>query len=468
MNLPPDNRHWQATRQVRHGDDLLAPQTQVVKDRDAYLGEGLRDVGQRIADDQLELFITGEVAASLQQQFLRLAPDFIALHDVGVSASLRQLNSLAQAAGARVQRLSLRRQGHGVALAVLQFVELPLADGSVVRLYSTDVDADTQARAKTAMVLLAYSRLGVLMVGELPPHALSTQLKPVRDAMAQPSWANQDLLLVPLGSGTAFATQAAQLKEGAAVRVNVTPRASTPAQVWDFIGGAWNRLTSPLDATAVPAAPRERPAAPATSAAAPAARPAPVAAPQPAARPDTPASERARLRAEQRGELRPETAPAGLSESRPPLPPTFAPSQPQAFSPSLPPPFAGPLATPMPVPGGTQWQPYAESCAAIKGAISACVFDMHSSEPLAHAGSAPAADRLAQQGSVLLVAMNNATRALGLGSQQAEATVSTPAHHLLLRPVPGHPGVAVHLVVQARLTTVSLAHMQLERIEPPH
>lgn len=466
MNLPPDNRHWQATRQVRHGDELLAPQTQVVKDRDAYLGEGLRDVGQRIADDQLELFITGEVAASLQLQFLRLAPDFIALHDVGVSASLRQLNSLAQAAGARVQRLSLRRQGHGVALAVLQFVELPLADGSVVRLYSTDVDADTQARAKTAMVLLAYSRLGVLMVGELPPHALTTQLKPVRDAMAQPSWANQDLLLVPLGSGTAFATQAAQLKEGAAVRVNVTPRATTPAQVWDFIGGAWNRLTTPPAAAAVPATARELPAAPTAG---PVARPAPGAVPQPAARPDTPASERARLRAEQRGELRPDAAPAGLPEARPSLPPAFVPSQPPAFSPSLPPPFAGPLATPMPmpVPGGTQWQPYAESCAAIKGAISACVFDMHSSEPLAHAGAAPAADRLAQQGSVLLVAMNNATRALGLGSQQAEATVSTPAHHLLLRPVPGHPGVAVHLVVQARLTTVSLAQMQLERIEPP-
>ena len=47
-----------------------------------------------------------------------------------------------------MQRLSIRRQGHGVALAVLQFVEMPLADGTPLRVYSTDVNADAaDARA---------------------------------------------------------------------------------------------------------------------------------------------------------------------------------------------------------------------------------------------------------------------------------------------------------------------------------
>jgi hypothetical protein len=61
---------------------------------------------------------------------------------VGTSASLRLLASMANPAGARVQRLSVRRQGHGVALAVLQFVEVPLADGTPVRVYSTDISTD--------------------------------------------------------------------------------------------------------------------------------------------------------------------------------------------------------------------------------------------------------------------------------------------------------------------------------------
>jgi hypothetical protein len=168
-------------------------ETQIVADREAYLGQGRNDVGRRIADDQVELFVAGDVGQCLQQEFAKHLPEFIALHDIGTSASLRLLGSLANAAGARVQRLSVRRQGHGVALAVLQFVEVPLADGTPVRVYSTDVNADGPARAHIARVLLAYSRLGVLMVGELPPHALTAQLKPLHDALIRGPWPNRDL-----------------------------------------------------------------------------------------------------------------------------------------------------------------------------------------------------------------------------------------------------------------------------------
>ena len=58
-------------------------------------------------------------------------------------------------------------------------------------------------------------------------------------------------------------------------------------------------------------------------------------------------------------------------------------------------------------------------------------------------------------------------RALGLGSGHAETSVSIGAHHLLLRPVPGHPGVALHLVLSSGSGNLTLARMQLERIEPP-
>lgn len=408
-------------------DDLSAPQTQIVSDRDAYLGQGRNDVGRRIADDQVELFVAGDVAQCLQQEFAQHAPELIALHDIGTSASLRLLGSLANAAGARVQRLSVRRQGHGVALAVLQFVEVPLADGTPVRVYSTDVNADGPARAQIARVLLANSRLGVLMVGELPPNALTAQLKPIRDALVRGPWPNRDLLMVPLGSGTALAAQGALLAQHTAVGVNVTPLAAKPKHVWTFIGGAWNRLHG------MPGGERALPTELARA----------------VPKPRIPSTEAT-------------TQPMDLEPLSPPAPakPPLAAAAPLAMP-------AMASATPMPVPGGTRWQAYTDRCMVIKGSVSCCVFDMHSMQPLASAGGPPAAERLAQQGAALLAAMNDASRSLGLGPARAEAAITTSGHHLLLRPVPGHPGVAVHLVLLSSAGNLTLARMQLERIEPP-
>jgi len=121
----------------------------------------------------------------------------------------------------------------------------------------------------------------------------------------------------------------------------------------------------------------------------------------------------------------------------------------------------------MPVPGATRWQSYAERCAAIKGALAVCVFDLHSKEPLAACGGPQAADRLTEQGSMLLAGAADALRALGLAGGREELAVSAADHHLLLRPVPGHPGVALLLVLAAAAGNPMLARLQLERTEPP-
>ena len=124
----------------------------------------------------------------MQQQFATLTPDFITLHDVGASSSLRLLTAIAQALGGRMQQLAIRRQGHGVALATLRFVAMPGPARRKLRIYTTDVDADSQSRRQLANVLLSNSRLGVLMVGELPPHALEhgTAADPRRDPRSAP------------------------------------------------------------------------------------------------------------------------------------------------------------------------------------------------------------------------------------------------------------------------------------------
>ena len=437
MNRSREETHWPDTARIQSREDLLAPRTQIVHDRDAYLGQGRHDVGRRISDEQVELFVSTDVASALQQEFTLHSPEFIALHDVGMSASLRLLSSLAGAADARVQRLSVRRQGHGVALAVLQFVEVPLADGTPVRVYSTDINGDDAARAQMARVLLAFSRLGVLMVGELPQQALAAQLAPLHDALLRGPWPNRDLLMVPLGSGVALAALGAQLAHQTPVEVHVTPHAAKPKHVWTFVGGAWNRLHGAPDGKR--ALPTE------LSRAVP--------------KPPVPSTEATTESMPLDGIGR-----ATARVAQPPWPATMVPMAPMAPSVAS----NAPMPMPMPLPGAARWQTYVDRCALIKGVVSCCVFDTHTLHAMASVGGPPTADRLAQQGAALQSAMNDASRALGLGPARAEASISTNSHHLLLRPVPGHPGVALHLVLLASISNLTLARMQLERVEPPH
>ena len=183
-------------------------------------------------------------------------------------------------------------------------------------------------------MLLAHSRLGVLMVGELPPHALGAQLAPLHEALQRGPWPNRDLLMVPLGSSIALAAQAAQLAADSPVAVHVTPHAAKPRQAWAFIGGAWNRLHGqPGGQHALPTelAPRRAQAAAPTSEAATEPMP-----------------------------LRP------LADLMRDLPSAH-----------------GPL-TPMPVPGPTRWQDYVDRCAwPSRARVGGCVFDLHSMLPLA-------------------------------------------------------------------------------------
>jgi hypothetical protein len=443
--------HDEASRQdpPRHStrEDLMAPRTQIVTDREAYLGQGVQDVGRRISDDQVELFVTADVASSLQMEFARLMPEFVALHDLGTSASLRLLGSLAGAAKASVQRLTVRRQGHGVALATLQFVEMVLSDGTPVRVYSTDLNADSQTRSKVALVLLAYSRLGALLVGQLPPHALSAQLAPLHEALRKGPWPNRDLLIVPLGASNALAVQASALAGSTSVAVHVTPHAGKPKQAWSFISGAWNRLHGTPSgeralqtelALAVPP-----PVVPTSEA------PTELMDLQPE---PTPNDFQPTIQQPGYGLAQPAAKPAARGAARP------------AARTLSPPPVSAPR--PMPSPGSTSWQDYVDRCAQIKGTISCCVFDMHTMQPLASSGTSPPAERLAQQGTILLTSMNEATRALGLGGGRADATITAAGHHLLLRPVPGHPGIAVHLILLGSSSNITLARMQLERISP--
>ena len=407
MYPPSDSRSSRPARP----EDLLSPATQIVGNRADYLGEGQQDIGQRIADDKLELFVSSDPAQAMLQQFALHTPDYIALHDVGGSASLRLLAAVAGALNTKLQQLAIRRQGHGVPLATLRFVEIPGHGAQRLRVYSTDIDADSQARRQLANVLLGHSRLGVLMVGDLPGHALEPALQPVREALLKGPWPNRNLLLVPQGAPGALAAQAAALGARGGMQVRVTPKAVQANDAWTYVTGAWNRLRD--SGTGTPAGAQPVSTAPGS---------APAASPRPAA-PHAPA-------------LR------DVSTEVMPLPATQA---------------------ERPAPG--PWETYLQACSSVKGLVSACVFDFRSARALGHIGARPDPDRLVAQGIALFSAMAESGRALGLGPAQPDAAITLTAHHLLLHPLPGHPGIVLHAVLDASAANLTLARMQLQRVD---
>lgn len=397
---------------VERDTELLSPATQVVGDQDLYLGTAPSDIGRRVADDQLELFVVCQPAEAMSQQLARHIPDFIALHDVGTATSARLLAAVAAASSRKVQKLVIRRQGYGVALATVQFVELPLAAGRSLRVYTTQVDADTQTRHQLAHVLLAHSKLAVVMVGELPAHALESSLQPLREAIAQGPWPNRQMLVVPLASSAALPAQAASLVGRSGVTVRTTPQASRPTDAWSYISGAWNHLNN----VGSPPPPR----AAAATASPPPARP-PVK-PEPVS-----------------------TAPLSLTA----MPAVAGQPAPAAST-------AGHTAP---------WSEYVRRCAAIKGVLECCVFDIHLQRSLAHSGAQRVADRLAAKGTMLHALMCDSADVLGLGPAHPDATITLDKHHLLLRPMPGHPRVLLHMVLDRDHGNVGVARAHLHQID---
>lgn len=400
--------HWQSTRV----QTVLA--TRIAHYEDSEPEQ--RDVGRQVGPDAHELFVSCDPAEALQQQFEHLQPVYIAVHDVGTASSRQLLAGIAAASQRALQKLVIRRQGYGTPLATLEFVELSRADATMpLRVYTTATDADTASRHALAQMLLAYSRLGVVMVGDLPGHALAAALAPLRERVCSGPWPNRQLLLLPLAGASALATQGAELGRGTGVTVRTTPQVTRPADAWSYISGTWSRLDGSALGT----------------------RPAPSVAPASQALHTTPLP--------------------GAGAHQSPLPLRPMPDVPQAGAPA-------------PGAPGADIDPLLERHVAqlmsLRGFVAACVFDPADRRPLAQAGTMPAAPELARHGSALLAALLDANRALRLGPVQVpETAISFGERHLVLRGVPARPGLALLVVLDLTATSPTLARSQIAQLD---
>ena len=402
--------------------------TQLFSDEAQYLAGESAEIGRQIGNDERELFVSCAPAKALQQQFERLRPEFITVHDIATASSRKLIAGIAAASGRAVQKLVVRRQGYGTALATLEFIDLPTADGQHLRLYTTDVQCP-EAGQRQAIVkcLLAYSRLGVVMVGELPGHAIALALKPLHDDILAGPWPNRNLLLLPLVSASMLVTHGLDLGRGAGVAVRTTPQVTRPADAWAFITGTWSRLREQavLDGCPVPELGAFKPAA---------------------YQPGRLASAPALGGIESRDTL-------AFDEGQPPL------RLPLHAAPAVPAPA---LAS---TPPATLIERYVAKVSELSGVVGVCVFGVSSGHAMAHAGGGPEAAALAAQGSQLLTAMSETSQSFGYGHSVPEAAITLASHHLLLRGVPRNPGLAMHALLDRTTANLTLARLQIMRMD---
>lgn len=426
-----DAEVWARTR------SLTALQTQMIGDEEDYLATTSKAIGRRIDDVQHELFVVCDPAEALAQQFEHHTPEFIALHDLGLDGSSRLLAAVARALRGKVQQLVVRRQGFGVPLATLPFVELPSPAGAPqVRIYGTQVDAsDESQRTELAKVLLGHSRLGVFLVGAGSATQNLARLQPLSDAMYETGWRNRQLLWLPIGTEACTAPPSSLVSRRSVVQVHAVAPSADLAQAWPVISTLWDQLRS---GTAVSL---------------------PAAAASPAPGPGMPASA------------------AGVAPTKPAVPPSTAPGAhtPVPYTPTPMPPAPLPL-RPMPathataldgtVAGSDIWRHYVRECAGIPGMVSCCVFELASQRALAHAGTRPGAASLAAHGAALHQASLATGSALGLSNGEFDLALTLGEHHLVLHAFAQHPGLLFHAVLDAHVANLTLVRMKLHRLDP--
>jgi len=108
---------------------------------------------------------------------------------------------------------------------------------------------------------------------------------------------------------------------------------------------------------------------------------------------------------------------------------------------------------------------YVQQLSELTGMVSCCVFELSSARAVASAGASPGAEDLAMHGTELLSSIAGTCRTLGLGHAIPDAAITLGAHHLLLRAVPKHPGLALHAVLDKTHANLTLARLQVQRMD---
>lgn len=420
---------WLGTRAGEHLKDWEVTRaetqlmTQLLSDEDETAGS--KDVGRDVGNHTRELFISCDPADALIQQFEVLAPEFVAIHDIGTRNARKLISGIATASGRPLQKLNIRRQGFGTTLASIDFIDCEAADGRTVRLYSTDIEADTVTRVSVGRTLMAHSQLTLAMVGDLPPHALSAAFQPLRDAVIRGPWPCRHMLFLPLAAAASLPAQVAEFGQATALEVRTTPQVTRPSDAWSFLCASWNRLQGDM-----------HPDGQGTLLL-------PLRSPEPAA----PTPERAA--AASAATIERVASPLNL--------------QPQATKPA--PAEEAPVVVADPATRPTGLDLYLSKFATVPGVLATCVFEPARRACVAQTGTGFTAAAQLSQAMTLLAALGSSSRSMGLGASVAELMATLGQHSVLIRALPAFPGLMLHAVIAKPASNLTMARLALQKMD---
>lgn len=242
LGTPSNKNDWEDTRAASDFETRFLEEDE--------LSSGLEEIGRLVGNNTRELFVDGDPSSSLLKHLQTHPTDFLTLHELFASASSKMLANLAQVTNRPVQKLVIRRQGFGTTLANIEFIEFSTQTGTSVRWYSTSIDADTATRTSLARILMAYSRLTALTVGELPSHSIASALAPIKEAAIKGPWICQQMFFMPQTASPALADLIKTFAQQTKIQTRLSTQIVRPTDLWSAVSDEWNRVQTSLGSTA--------------------------------------------------------------------------------------------------------------------------------------------------------------------------------------------------------------------------
>ncbi len=213
-----------------------------------------------------DVLVDDSPAAAMRAHFaahrhdLQRASAMLTLLDPSRLWASQVLHALADAAGARVQRLNLRERSTLRTLAVIERTLVPRRGAPALRVYHADIRGGTSAAGfapeEITSALAEGSQLTAVIVGAMQPHALVSQQRALVAACHQPEWRCPHLVFI-LPPGAAALRQRILAQDWPAHVM-----AHALAEPLGSAASVWNRVLEAWEATqAMPPAQARAPAA---------------------------------------------------------------------------------------------------------------------------------------------------------------------------------------------------------------
>ncbi len=226
----------------------------------------LESTDTRVADDgrmlerhQQDLFVSGSPAAAMREHLAqaRHADDVrtITLLDPMRLWAPGVVKALSDATGHPVERLHLREQTTLTILATLERTIVPRRGDASLKIYHADLRVAEGENLAIPFVLMERSQMAAVIVGPMVPAEVEAMLAALRRAVDAPSWQCESLLFLLPPSALWIASKIAALDWPSNLHVEVIDEPLTgTSSVWNALLGAWDRLQTPHEQAADPAA----------------------------------------------------------------------------------------------------------------------------------------------------------------------------------------------------------------------